>query len=153
MNTGLRRLIVLGDGEQRTELESLIRDEPVADVILAGFRQLEDLPAYYGMSNLFIHIPIQEQWGLVVNEAMASGLPVLVSSGCGCAYDLIKQGVNGHVVDPKDLEAISKAMYLMAHGDVDLKSYGLASREIIRAWGLDRFGEAVKNAINATHQG
>ena len=52
-------------------------------VLLPGFRQYDELPAYYGLAGAFVHASTTEQWGLVVNEAMASGLPVLVSNRCG----------------------------------------------------------------------
>jgi glycosyltransferase involved in cell wall biosynthesis len=47
-----------------------------------------------------VHASTTEQWGLVVNEAMAAGLPVLVSDRCGCAPDLVEVGVNGFTFDP-----------------------------------------------------
>ena len=62
------------------------------DVIFPGFIQYDELPAYYGLAKAFIHASTVEQWGLVVNEALAAGLPVLVSERCGCAPDLVREG-------------------------------------------------------------
>jgi 1,2-diacylglycerol 3-alpha-glucosyltransferase len=59
-----------------------------------------------GLASAFIQASTTEQWGLVVNEAMASGLPVLVSERCGCAPDLVKNGVNGYTFDPYDIKEI-----------------------------------------------
>ena len=53
----------------------------------------------------FVHASTTEQWGLVVNEAMAAGLPVLVSERCGCASDLVAHGINGLLFDPYDVES------------------------------------------------
>ena len=69
---------------------------------MPGFKQYHDLPAYYGLAGAFVHTSTVEQWGLVVNEAMAAGLPVLVSRNCGCAADLVQDGVNGFAFDPLD---------------------------------------------------
>ena len=84
------------------------------DVILAGFKQYDELPAYYGLASAFVHASTTEQWGLVVNEAMASGLPVLVSDRCGCAPDLVEDGVNGFTFDPYDVEALAGLMQRVA---------------------------------------
>src|SRR5207244_4064698 len=79
-------LVLLGDGPLRPELVALLKDlELDGHVLLPGFKQYDELPAYYGLAGAFIHASTTEQWGLVVNEAMASGLPVLVSDRCGCA--------------------------------------------------------------------
>ena len=84
-------LVLLGDGELRGDIErrSALPDLAGA-VILPGFRQYDELPAYYGLARAFVHASTTEQWGLVVNEAMAAGLPVLVSDRCGCAPDLVE---------------------------------------------------------------
>ena len=125
-------LILLGDGELKEEvfqhcrkLKLPLRDmmlEPVVafssqlkcfqagGIIFAGFRQLEDLPAFYANAGTFVHASTTEQWGLVVNEAMASGLPVIVSSHCGCATDLVHEGVNGFTFDPYDTTDLNKLM-------------------------------------------
>ena len=93
VGSGVWKLVILGDGELRPQLESLIFDLGLADdVILPGFKQYSDLPVYYGLAKVYVHASTTEQWGLVVNEAMASSLPVLVSERCGCAADLVQPG-------------------------------------------------------------
>ena len=83
-------------------------------VILPGFRQYDELPAFYGLARAFVHASTTEQWGLVVNEAMAAGLPVLVSDRCGCAQDLVRNGVNGFTFDPCDVEELAGLMHRVA---------------------------------------
>ena len=58
-------------------------------VHLPGFKPYDELPFYYALANAFVHASTTEQWGLVVNEAIASGLPVIVSDRCGCAPELV----------------------------------------------------------------
>src|SRR5438034_9827058 len=79
-------------------------------VHLPGFKQYEELPIFYGLADAFIHASISEPWGLVVNEAMASGLPVLVSIACGCEGDLVKEKVNGFSFNPVRFGKIAQLM-------------------------------------------
>lgn len=133
------RLVVLGDGPQKDKINQFVSEHQIAGVEFPGFRQAAELPAYYGRASVFIHIPIQEQWGLVVNEAMASGLPVLVSKQCGCAPELVVDGRNGFLVDAHDLSPLVKHMIGFTTGAYDAAAMGAASREIIQHWGLERF--------------
>src|SRR5205807_2078983 len=126
------KLILLGDGTLRADLERL-RDELGLgeDVAMPGFKQYHELPSYYGLAGAFVHASTSEQWGLVVNEGMAAGLPVLVSRACGCAADLVRDGVNGFAFDPLDAGALAGLLGHMAgRGDGDLASMGEASRRI-----------------------
>ena len=83
-------------------------------VVLPGFQQYDELPAFYGLASAFVHASTTEQWGLVVNEAMAAGLPVIVSERCGCAPDLVEDGVNGFTFDPQDVEELAGLMRRVA---------------------------------------
>ena len=141
-------LVLLGDGPLRPDLCHLISDLRLQNsVLLPGFKQYPELPAYYGLAGAFIHASTTEQWGLVVNEAMASGLPVLVSNRCGCAADLVQDGVNGFTFDPHNVEEMAKAMLqISAFQDVSLSTFGDASRKIISNWGPERFATGLKQA-------
>ena len=113
---------------------------------LPGFRQIDELPRFYACAGCFIHASTTEQWGLVVNEAMACGLPVIVSERCGCAQDLVQDGVNGFRFDPLDTERLAELMATMSGTGFDLRGFGAASRKIIANWGPERFGEGFKSA-------
>jgi glycosyltransferase involved in cell wall biosynthesis len=150
------RLVVVGDGSLRPELEKLRRALALDEhVLFPGFKRYVELPAYYGLAEAFLHVSTTEQWGLVVNEAMAAMLPVIVSRRCGCAGELVREGVNGFVIDPYDVEGIAVAMATMAGGAYDLRSMGLASRDIVARWSPERFAwnltAAAKAAMNAPH--
>ena len=104
-------LVLLGDGPLRSSIFDLRSSLGLdACVHLPGFKQYDELPTYYGLASAFVHASTTEQWGLVVNEAMASGLPVLVSNRCGCATDLVKDGVNGFTFDPFNVEQLAELM-------------------------------------------
>lgn len=147
-------LVILGDGEQRAELEAAIAEAGLCgQVYLPGFRQIDELPAFYALANSFILPSTTEQWGLVVNEAMASGLPVLVSERCGCASDLVENGRNGFTIDPYDVDGIAGLMAQMASPDCDLTAMGKASLEIIDRWSPETFAAGLEAAVQVALQG
>ncbi len=143
------RLLLLGDGLLRPRLEALAREEGIAEAIsMPGWRQIEDLPAYYALAAAFVHTATVDQWGLVVNEAMAAGLPVVVSAGAGCAEDLVRDGENGFTFRPGDVDALAQHLYAVAH-EVDLEAFARRSRAIIAEWPLERFGTSLHRALEA----
>jgi len=147
-------LVLLGDGELRSSLKSQVSSLNLHDhVQMPGFKQYPDLPAYYGLAGAFIHTSTTEQWGLVVNEAMASSLPVLVSNRCGCAQDLVQEGVNGFTFDPYNVEQLAELMWrAWSMEDGARSKMGGASRLIIREWGPERFGQGLKAAAECALQ-
>jgi glycosyltransferase involved in cell wall biosynthesis len=143
-------LILLGDGALRSDLSRLISDLGIdRHVRMPGFKQYEELPSYYAHAGAFIHASTTEQWGLVVNEAMASGLPVLVSNRCGCATDLVKEGVNGWTFDPTNEEQMADLMLRISSDEEQRKEMGRKSREIIAELGPARFASGISSAIDA----
>lgn len=145
-------LILLGDGPERASLESLTAQLHLeGQVEFRGLANYEDLPVYYGLSEAFIHASTVEQWGLVANEAMASGTPVLLSKTCGCAPTLLKEGENGYSFDPFSVEDITDC--LMRYHSLDKHSrrdMGKRSEQIIAEWGPERFAEAVWQCLNGS---
>lgn len=143
-------LVLLGDGHLKPELTSLISSLGLQDsVLLPGFKQYGDLPAYYALAKVFVHASTVEQWGLVVNEAMASGLPVLVSRRCGCAHDLVQENVNGFTFDPFNTEQIADVMFRVSDPAFPISRLGADSSRIIANWSPDRFAKGLSQAIDA----
>jgi len=146
---GTWSLVLLGDGPLRPALEKLRDDLGLgAHVLLPGFRQYAELPAYYALAGAFIHASTVEPWGLVVNEAAASGLPLIVSNRCGCAPELVRDGVNGFTFDPADVDALAAHMKTVAAPDFPRAAFAAASRETVRPWGPARFAQGLAQAID-----
>jgi 1,2-diacylglycerol 3-alpha-glucosyltransferase len=143
-------LVLLGDGPLRDSLSSQLSTLNLhGHVQMPGFKQYPDLPTYYGLASALILPSVSETWGLVVNEAMASGLPVLVSNRCGCVPDLVQDGVNGFTFDPLDVEALAQLMFkISAFQPFRLSAFGDASRTIISEWGPERFANGLKAAVD-----
>jgi len=130
-----RALVLVGDGPRREALEERVASLGLDDdVHFSGFCQYDELPPYYGLADAFVLPSTHEQWGLVVNEAMAAGLPVLVSERCGCAPDLVVEDENGHTFNPYDVGAIADALGRLSEKREDLHRMGRASRERIQEW-------------------
>jgi glycosyltransferase involved in cell wall biosynthesis len=161
-------LVMVGSGEDETKLRTLCRElglptyektafeigtrksgignEPPG-VHFYGFRPIEENPFFYGLADAFILPSLWEEWGLVVNEAMACGLPVIVSQTAGCAEDLVQEGVNGFTFDPRNVQQLADLMLkISAFQPFKLSELGNASREIISHWGCDNFAQ---NALRA----
>ena len=109
-------LFYMGDGPLRSELELYIAQHKVNNVVIAGFINQSEIGSIYSMADLFVMCSgIGETWGLSINEAMNFGLPVIVSSTCGAAFDLVQDGQNGYVFPEGDIlnlhEKISKLIF------------------------------------------
>jgi glycosyltransferase involved in cell wall biosynthesis len=141
-------LVLCGSGPEETAVCEAISELSLeGSVKLAGFRQIDELPVFHGLASCFI-MPSSgnEQWGLVVNEAMASGLPVLVSSRCGCAEDLVREGVNGYTFDPDDESELAKLMLEIQNAD-KRRAMGRESRRIIAGHSCDVGAENLWKAV------
>jgi len=146
------KLVMLGDGPLLEDIKLSAKEHGIGDdLLLPGFQQYDALPAYYGLASAFIHASTVEQWGLVVNEAMAAGLPVLVSDRCGCAADLVRNRVNGFTFDPFDIESITRRMLEIASPTCDRVAMGAQSRRIIAEWSPARFAAALAQAVNCSN--
>ncbi len=146
------RLVVLGDGPERGILENLVHSQGIQGVSFPGFVQIDKLPIYYGLASVFVHPSHKDTWGLVVNEAMAAGLPVLVSSRCGCAQDLVCEGENGFTFASHDVRALADLMIRVSSDQVDLKAMSVSSRNRIDNWGLRRFVHGLHGALQVALQ-
>lgn len=136
-------LVVMGDGPLRDELEGLARSLNVENrVRFMGYLPAEEMGPVYALASVFILASAySEQWGLVVNEAMASGLPVLVSRICGCVPDLVLDGVTGYSFDPADEAALARLLEQCSSNALDLDQIGKSARNHIKAYSPRNFAE------------
>jgi len=103
-------LVFVGDGPARQELLMRASEIPVGEIRFAGFAYREQLAIYYALAEMLVLPTYTDPWGLVVNEAMACGLPVIVSQVAGCVRDLVQEGWNGLLVPPRNVASLSSAI-------------------------------------------
>lgn len=143
-------LVIIGDGPERRELEALAATVgPRGTITLAGYLSGADIAAYYGLADVFVHPATVEQWGLVVNEAMAAGLPILASTGVGAVEDLVSDGENGFTFAPHDPRAIARAMQRISSSEAERDLMGRISQNRIASWSPDHFARGLWNAVAA----
>jgi glycosyltransferase involved in cell wall biosynthesis len=141
-------LVLLGDGPLRQAINDQLSTLNLhRHVHLPGFKPYDELPVYYALANAFVHASTTEQWGLVVNEAIASGLPVIVSNRCGCAPELVHG--NGFTFDPTNEDELAKRLLEMASlSDQERKPLGDNSYRIAANFAPERFGEGLERAAS-----
>lgn len=102
-------VIMAGSGEAEERCKEAAKNSP-AQVVFAGFRNQEEIARLYALADCLVLPSESETWGLVVNEALAAGLPCIVSDGVGCAPDMIEDDKTGFVVPVGDLAAITRTL-------------------------------------------
>jgi len=146
-------LLIIGSGPQEVKLREFCLVQNLHNVFFEGFQQQESLPHYYAMADIFILPSFKEVWGLVVNEALASGLYVLCSNRTGVAHDLIKEGWNGRTFDPHDVDQLAKLIRMTKEQIEEIR----AKREAIsghayREFSIERYAKAFLDAIRAVSE-
>jgi glycosyltransferase involved in cell wall biosynthesis len=142
-------LVLVGNGPERASLKLLSESLHLHGTRFVDFRQITGVAPFYALATALVLPSLNgETWGLVVNEAMASGLPVLVSRQCGSSQTLVVPGENGWVFDGENgRELASLFARLSDLSEPQLAVMGKRSREIISQWGLERFSSGALAAI------
>jgi glycosyltransferase involved in cell wall biosynthesis len=142
-------LVVVGDGEQRAQLEAQAQQLRLEDVRFAGFRNQSELPRFFQLADVFVLPSRHEPWGLIVNEAMASGCPVIVSTDVGCHADLVTDGVEGCVFPVGDIPALTQALHRVFFSPGSAATMGEAARRRISTWTYEEDIQGLRRALAA----
>ena len=128
-------LVIAGTGEMEGELRRLAeRTPPGLNIVFPGFLNQSELPRVFAACDVFVLPSEEEPWGLIVNEAMAAGLPIVASRDVGAVADLVHDGENGHVFDAGDVAGLADALRPIVT-DADRRAHmSDRSRAIIGAW-------------------
>jgi glycosyltransferase involved in cell wall biosynthesis len=114
------------------------------------FQNQLEMPDIYKSADVFV-LPSKgpgETWGLAVNEAMASGLPILVSDKCGCNNDLIEDGINGYTFESDNLSQLVSKMNKMVNDSEALKQMGRNSKNKIQFWSFENIALVIEEKMN-----
>jgi glycosyltransferase involved in cell wall biosynthesis len=151
------QMVLCGDGPDSTDVHRAIAQSGCEWAIhCTGFVQADPLSRYYAHAGAFVLPSVSEPWGLVVNEAAASGLPLLISSRAGCADTLVPEpeGTTGKRFDPLDLEKMTESLHWMAAlGDDERRAMGSRASRVVASWGPDRFATGWLEALRYARSG
>lgn len=147
-------LVFIGDGYLRKEMEKYINDNNLKNVYIMGFRNQSELPEFYAMSDVFVLPSNFEPWGLVVNEAMCFGLPIIVSDQVGASGDLVAVGENGYVFETKNITMLATYLKQLLQDEMKKTKFGQYSKKLIENWSYKEDIKGLldslnKNVINA----
>jgi glycosyltransferase involved in cell wall biosynthesis len=152
LEAGLRSsvgLVFAGIGSDHRELVERAAKIAPGTIHFLGFVHREELPEIYALAEGLIFPTHSDPWGLVVNEAMACGLPVIVSSVAGCALDLVQDGGNGFVVPPGNVSQLAVAMTRLAGDSERRKEMGRRSRQRVEAYSPDAWANGMVEAVES----
>jgi glycosyltransferase involved in cell wall biosynthesis len=142
-------LVFVGEGSSRQQLEEEAASISPGVIRFAGFAQREQLGTYYALAEMLILPTYTDPWGLVVNEAMACGLPIVCSQVAGCAADLVREDWNGLLVPPRDVSLLANAMQHLATQPDLCAVMAANSMRQISYYSPEAWSEGVARAVGA----
>lgn len=139
-------LLMVGAGPQENDLRAYTAEHFLSHVVFSGFIQQDKLPLYYLVSDVFVLPSLSEPWGLVTDEALALGLPVIVSERCGCVPDIVQHGINGFVFSPKKEEELVNYLQAAMTGS-DLAKMSAASLAISQQYSPEESARRISEGL------
>lgn len=146
-----KALLMAGDGPLRNQAEAYVRERRLEGVRFLGFVNQSELPRIYAVSDVLVRPDgvSKGDWGLTVNEAMASGLAVISTEAIGASIDLVRDGENGYLARFGSLEAFADAMGRAVADPERTRRMGQRSSEIIASWGFQQCADGILQALNS----
>jgi glycosyltransferase involved in cell wall biosynthesis len=137
LNNTAYALVMVGEGELRTEMEQYIAANQLQQVYLTGFINQSVIPQYYAIADVFVMCSgMGETWGLSVNEAMNFEKPVVVSATCGCSTDLVHHEDNGLIFEEGNIEQLANGLRRILENDIFRHSAGKRSGVLIKKFSI-----------------
>ncbi len=141
-------VLMVGSGDMVEPLRRLAAELSLDNVVFGGFINQADLPKVYAASDVFVLPSENEPWGLIVNEVMCAGLPIVISDEVGCVADLVEDNDNGLLFKAGDVDGLTDCLKRVLSDD-DLRSrMGRRSRERIAQWGYAQCLERLSAATS-----
>ncbi len=141
-------LLIVGDGTGRAACEARAREAGYPDVRFLGFQNQSQLPRFYDLCDVFVLPSECEPFGLVVNEVMNAGRPIIVSGEVGCQPDLVIDGENGRVVSARNVEALASALDQLLGDAAQRGEMGRRCLERISQWSFEEDIRGLRQALH-----
>jgi glycosyltransferase involved in cell wall biosynthesis len=129
-------LHLLGTGPGLESLRQSIPTDLANRIHFLGFKQVSEIPAIFATADIFVLPSRHDGWGVVVNEALGSGLPIIVSDRVG-ARDLVENGRNGLITRAGNVEELADALLQLGRSSEMRRTFAAASIEIATRWGIE----------------
>ena len=148
------KLAIIGDGPEFVSLNELTLNMGLKTIVFLGAINNSDIPTYFYNSVAFVLPSLAESWGLVVNEAMAAALPILISNKINASYALLEEGVNGYGFEPLEIHNIANKISSFIDLDLNDKiKMSDSSLKIIDKMSYENMGDELFNAVyNLSHK-
>ena len=140
-------LVIVGDGEERNNLEQQVAALGLTGVRFAGFQNQSAMPRFLALATVFVLPARHEPWGLIVNEAMNAAIPVIVSDDVGAQPDLVGDGIEGCVYPVGDIPALTAALRRVLATPETAASMGQRALARINQWSFEADVEGLRDAI------
>jgi len=140
-------LLILGYGHKKQELRKLCQSQNIPGVYFVNHVEMDEMPRFYGIADLFVLPSRRDIWGLVLNEAMACGLPVITTKKVGASVDLVREGVNGWIVAEENPAELYGAIRKIVTNSSLRQKMGQESSRIIRRFSIDNAANGFLSAI------
>lgn len=145
------QLFLIGEGPQRKILQEQIDNLGLMQkVILTGQKDKKQVLNYCLAADLFVLPSLEDIWGLVLNEALACGLPLIATSLVGAAYDLIENGENGFIVPPSDANSLKNAIIAILRNK-GLRHFSTKSIQIAQLYNIETMASDHLALLNNLH--
>jgi glycosyltransferase involved in cell wall biosynthesis len=140
-------LTIVGDGSLRRRIEARVEGSAMPPTHLPGHLGRDDLAQRYAWADVFVFPSVSDPWGLVLNEAMAAGLPLITTSAPGAVDDLVIHGRNGLIVEPFDVACLAGAMSTLTADAALRSSMGAESSSIIAGFEPEAWASGMRDAV------
>lgn len=140
-------LHIIGEGALRAELKQYCSANALTNISFTGGVTWQEVPKLLALADVLILPSISEPWGLVVNEAMLCGMPVIVSNKCGCAKDLVQSGENGFLIDPYSVASLHAAMLFYAQKPEMIHMHGNKSKVLVEGFSPKNVARKMVNSF------
>ncbi|MDK2811759.1 MAG: hypothetical protein PWR27_2468, partial [Petroclostridium sp.] len=136
-------------GEAPTnEYIQLVDKQGAKNVHFLGFKSKTELAEYYQMSDIFVLLTRYDIWGLVINEAMANGLPIITTTNCVAGKELVKDDINGYLISPESEEQFINIVNDLIHNEDKIHSMGYSALDTIKNYTIEKMTDAHVEIFN-----
>jgi glycosyltransferase involved in cell wall biosynthesis len=141
-------LLIVGDGAERSSLEAFVRESGDSSIRFFGFQNQSQLSQFFDICDIFVLPSVYEPFGLIVNEVMNAGKPIIISDQVGCQPDLVEDGVNGRVFTAENVSALRSALESVLEDTELRRQMGQRSLERINQWSFEEDIRGLRKALH-----